>query len=74
MRKANLSLPLGEMSRSDREGWNQLTWFFKFALMRTCPRAAPSVTACAVTPSSRRKALVFRTDQLVSPFGRAVTE
>ena len=24
-RKPNLSLPLGEMSRSDREGWNQLT-------------------------------------------------
>ena len=33
-RKPNLSLPLGEMSRSDREGWNQLTWLFKFALTR----------------------------------------
>ena len=43
MRKANLSLPLGEMSRSDREGWNQLTWFFKFALMQTCSCAALSV-------------------------------
>ena len=31
----NLSLPLGEMSRSDREGWNRLTWLFKFALIRT---------------------------------------
>ena len=30
----NLSLPLGEMSRSDREGWNQLAWLFKFALIR----------------------------------------
>ena len=30
----NLSLPLGEMSRSDREGWNQLAWLFKFALTR----------------------------------------
>ena len=34
MRKPNLSLPLGEMSRSDREGRNQLTWLFKFALTR----------------------------------------
>ncbi len=33
-RNPNLSLPLGEMSRSDREGWNQLTWLFKFALIR----------------------------------------
>ena len=32
--KPNLSLPLGEMSRSDREGWNQLAWLFKFALTR----------------------------------------
>ena len=32
--QSNLSLPLGEMSRSDREGWNQLTWLFKFALTR----------------------------------------
>ena len=30
----NLSLPPGEMSRSDREGWYQLTWLFKFALTR----------------------------------------
>ena len=35
----------------------------RFALMQTCQRAAPSVTACAVPPSSRRKALVFRTNQ-----------
>ena len=40
--KPNLSLPLGEMSRSDREGRNQLTWLFKFALTRTCLRAALS--------------------------------
>ena len=35
----------------------------RFALMQTCPRAAPSVTACAVPPSSGRKALVFRAVQ-----------
>ena len=35
----------------------------RFALMQTCLRAAPSVTACAVPPSSGRKALVFRTIQ-----------
>ena len=32
-------------------------------LAQTCPRAAPSVTACAVPPSSGRKALVFRAIQ-----------
>ena len=32
--QSNLSLPLGEMSRSDREGWNQLAWLFKFTLTR----------------------------------------
>ena len=31
--------------------------------MQTCLRAAPSVTACAVPPSSGRKALVFRAIQ-----------
>ena len=31
--------------------------------MQTCQRAAPSVTACAVPPSSGRKALVFRAVQ-----------
>ena len=45
-----------------------------FALMQTCPCAAPSVTACAVPPSSGRKALVLRTDQLVSPSGRDVAQ
>ena len=30
---------------------------------QTCQRAAPSVAACAVPPSSGRKALVLRTDQ-----------
>ena len=45
-----------------------------FALMQTCLRAAPSVTACAVPPSSGRKALVFRTVQLVSPSGRDVAQ
>ena len=45
-----------------------------FALMQTCLRAAPSVTACAVPPSSGRKALVFRAVQLVSPLGRDVAQ
>ena len=35
----------------------------RFSLMQTCQRAAPSVTACAVPPSSGRKALVLRTIQ-----------
>ena len=35
----------------------------RFSLMQTCQRAAPSVTACAVPPSSGRKALVLRTNQ-----------
>ena len=43
-------------------------------LAQTCPRAAPSVTACAVPPSSGRKALVFRAIHLVSPFGRDVAQ
>ena len=46
----------------------------RFAFAQTCPRAAPSVTACAVPPSSGRKALVFRAIQLVSPFGRDVAQ
>ena len=46
----------------------------RFALTRICQRAAPSVTACAVPPSSGRKALVFRANQLVSPFGRDVAQ
>ena len=45
-----------------------------FALVQTCQRAAPSVTACAVPPSSGRKALVFRAIHLVSPFGRDVAQ
>ena len=91
-RSPNLSLPLGEMSRSDREGRLPLrgSWIcrrqrlrefcqsgkirMRFALIQTCPCAAPSVTACAVPPSSGRKALVFRAVQLVSPFGRDVAQ
>ena len=46
----------------------------RLTLMQTCQRAAPSVTACAVPPSSGRKALVFRTVQLVSPSGRDVAQ
>ena len=46
----------------------------RFDLIRTCSCAAPSVTACAVPPSSGRKALVFRAIQLVSPFGRDVAQ
>ena len=40
----NLSLPLGEMSRSDREGWNQLTWLFRFALIRAVLFSAQNKT------------------------------
>ena len=55
-RKPNLSLPPGEMSRSDREGWNQLTWLFKFALIRTCQCAALSVTCFANASSPKGRA------------------
>ena len=54
--QSNLSLPLGEMSRSDREGWNQLTWLFKFALIRICPRAALSVICFANASSPKGRA------------------
>ena len=43
-RNPNLSLPLGEMSRSDREGWNQLTWLFRFALTRAFLSCAQTKT------------------------------
>ena len=52
----NLSLPLGEMSRSDREGWNQLAWLFKFALIRTCLRVALSVICFANASSPKGRA------------------
>ena len=55
-RKPNLSLPLGEMSRSDREGWNQLTWLFKFALIRICQCAALSVICFANASSPKGRA------------------
>ena len=42
-------------------------------LAQTRPRAAPSVTACAVPPSSRRKALVFRPKQKQSIFRYSVS-
>ena len=76
-----LSLPSGEMSRSDKEGRLPCEGAglplcgktegvlqidkirMRLALMQTYPRAAPSVTACAVPPSSVRKALVLRTGQ-----------
>ena len=54
--KPNLSLPLGEMSRSDREGWCQLTWLFRFALIRTCLRFALSVICFANASSPRGRA------------------
>ena len=44
VRLSNLSLPLGEMSRSDREGWNQLTWLFRFALTRAFLSCAQTKT------------------------------
>ena len=43
-RKPNLSLPPGEMSRSDREGWNQLTWLFKLSLTRAFLSCAQTKT------------------------------
>ena len=55
-RSPNLSLPLGEMSRSDREGWNQLTWFFRFALTRICQCAALSVICSANASSPKGRA------------------
>ena len=77
----NLSLTLGEMSRSDREGWNQLTWLFEFALIRICLRAALSVIclANASFPKGRaekpvRICLLLCTIQLVSPSGRDVAQ
>ena len=79
--QTNLSLPLGEMSRSDREGWNQLTWFFKFVLIRICPRAALSVIcfANASSPKGRAEKPVrtfssYAQSKLVSPFGRDVAQ
>ena len=54
--KPNLSLPLGEMSRSDGEGWNQLAWLFKFALIRTCLRVALSVICFANASSPKGRA------------------
>ena len=42
--KPNLSLPPGEMSRSDREGWNQLTWLFKLSLTRAFLSCAQTKT------------------------------
>ena len=54
--KPNLSLPLGEMSRSDREGWNQLAWLFKFALMQICQFFALSVICFANDSSPKGRA------------------
>ena len=55
LRTTNLSLPLGEMSRSDREGRNQLTWLFKFALIRICQCAALSVICWRKCQLSQRE-------------------
>ena len=79
--KPNLSLPLGEMSRSDREGWNQLAWLFKLSLTRTCLRAALSVIcfANASSPKERAEKSVrtfcpYAQTKLVSPSGRDVAQ
>ena len=53
--KPNLSFPLGEMSRSDRDGRNQLTWLFKFALIRICQCAALSVICWRKCQLSQRE-------------------
>ena len=79
--KPNLSLPPGEMSRSDREGWNQLTWLFKFALIRICQCVALSVIcfANASSPKGRAEKPVriscpYAQTKLVSPSGRDVAQ
>ena len=59
LRTTNLSLPLGEMSRSDREGRNQQTWLFKFALIRICQCVALSVICwrkCQLSQGESREA------------------
>ena len=53
------ALPKGE----PRSGSEPHTCRIRLSLAQTCPRAALSVTACAVPPSSGRKALVLRADQ-----------
>ena len=80
-RNPNLSLPLEEMSHSDREGWYQLTWLFQFALTRTCLRAALSVIcfANASSPKGRAEKSVriscpYAQSKLVSPSGRDVAQ
>ena len=80
-RSPNLSLPLGEMSRSDREGWNQLTWLFRFALTRTCLRVCPLshlLRKCQLSQRESREAganfLPYAQSKLVSPFGRDVAQ
>ena len=73
-RKPNLSLPLGEMSRSDREGWLPCEGAglpsygktegvlqidkirMRFALIRTCQRAALSVICFANASSPKGRA------------------
>ena len=79
--KPNLSLPLGEMSRSDREGWYQLAWLFKFALVQTCQFFALSVicSANASSPKGRAEKSVriscpYAQSKLVSPSGRDVAQ
>ena len=64
------ALPKGEpRSRSEPH-----TCRIRLSLAQTCPRAAPSVTACAVPPSSERKAFSYAQSKLVSPFGRDVAQ
>ena len=79
--QSNLSLPSGEMSRSDREGWNQLTWLFEFALTQTCLRVCPLshlLRKCQLSQGESREtganSFLLRTIQLVSPFGRDVAQ
>ena len=64
------ALPKGEpRSRSEPH-----TCRIRLSLAQTCPRAAPSVTACAVPPSSERKAFSYAQTKLVSPSGRDVAQ
>ena len=64
------ALPKGEPRRRSEPH----TYRIRLSLAQICSRAAPSVTACAVPPSSKRKALVLRAVQLVSPSGRDVAQ
>ena len=59
------ALPKGEPRRRSEPHTCRIRLFFS----QTCPRAAPSVTACAVPPSSGRKAFFTHSPNLSLPLG-----